>query len=77
MLSPVPVGNNLVIQVAIQVPVQSAAGQFHIVTGTARVAFGVLRGGEYQLGVEWVQLEAAQRQIITQFLEKLSQPQRS
>ena len=77
LLLPVPVGNNTVIQVAIQVPMQSAAGKFHVVTGRVRVAFSVLRGGEYQLGVEWVQLEDAQRQIISQYLEKISQPQRS
>jgi len=40
------------------------------------VAFSVLRGGGYQLGVEWVQLDDAQRQIISDYLEKISQPQR-
>ncbi len=77
LLSPVSVGNKTVIQVAVQVPVRSAAGKFQVVSGTVCVAFGVLRGGEYHLGVEWVQLDDAQRQIISQYLEKISQPQRS
>ena len=77
LLSPVSVVNNTVIQIAVQVPMPSAPGKFQVVTGTVRVAFGVLRGGEYQLSVEWVQLDDAQRQIISQYLEKISQPQRS
>lgn len=76
LLSPVSVGDKTVIQIAVQVPMPSAAGKFQVVTGTARVAFAVLRGGGYQLGVEWVQLDDAQRQIISDYLEKISQPQR-
>jgi hypothetical protein len=64
------------IQLAVQVPLHNTPGKFQVITGKARIAFQVLRGNEYQMGVEWVQVEPAKKQIIIYYLEKLSQPQR-
>ncbi|MES2887160.1 MAG: hypothetical protein V4739_04025 [Pseudomonadota bacterium] len=66
-----------VVQLALQVPVHGVAGKFHVVTGKARVVFQVLRGNEYQLGLEWVQLEPAMRQALEQCLEKINPQQRT
>ena len=76
LLIPMPIGGDTAVQVAVQVPLFNSPGKFQVVAGKARVAFQVLRGNEYHIGVEWTQLEPSMRQLITQYLEKLSQPQR-
>ena len=76
ILVPIPIGDDTVVQLAVQVPLFNSPGKFQVVTGKARVAFQVLRGNEYQIGIEWVQLEPSLKQVIVQYLEKLSQPQR-
>lgn len=76
ILLAMPIGGDTVVQLAVQVPLLNSPGKFQVVTGKARVAFQVLRGNEYQIGIEWVQLEPSMKQLITQYLEKLSQPQR-
>lgn len=77
LLSAKQVPDDSLVQLALQVPVHGVAGKFHVVTGKARVVFQVLRGNEYQLGVEWVQLEPAMRQALDQCLEKINPQQRN
>lgn len=73
LLSAQPLAEGSIIQLAVQVPVHGTPGKFQIVTGKARVVFQVLRGSEYQLGLEWVQLEPAMREAVIHCLEKMSQ----
>lgn len=68
---PLPTG---LIQLALQMP-GGGQGKSEVLTGSARVVFQVLRGDEYQVGVEWHQLDPAKRQLIRQYVEKTSQPQ--
>ncbi len=76
ILMPVCMKDGTQVQLAVQVPLHNAPGKFQVVTGKARVIFHVLRGNEYQIGIEWLQIESAQKQTIIHHLEKLSQPQR-
>lgn len=64
ILVPVPVAENVVIQLAVQVPIFNSPGKFQVAAGKARVVFQVLRGNEYQLGIEWIELDDAMRQLI-------------
>ncbi len=76
LLLPVPLPEGKIVQLAVQIP-RGGPGKYEVLTGSARVVFQVLRGGEYQVGVEWQQLEPAKRQLIAQFVEKVTPVQRS
>ncbi len=70
LVTPSPVPQEGLIQLAVQVPSQGSPGKFQVVTGKARVVFQVLRGNGYQLGIEWSQLDPAMGQIITRAIER-------
>lgn len=60
----VSIGENAIIQGAVQVPIFNSPGKFQVAAGGARVACQVLRGNKYQLGIEWIELEDAMRNLI-------------
>lgn len=70
LVSPRPLPQEGLIQLAVQVPSRGSPGKSQVVTGNVRVAFQVLRGDGYQLGVEWVQLDAAMKDVITRAIER-------
>ena len=60
------------VQVALQLPV--AGGQFEVVSGQAKVVFQVLRGDDYQLGMEWVGLDSRCLKLLQSFLDQVKAP---
>lgn len=60
-----------VLQVAIQVPHPTISGSFTVITGRVKVAFQVMRGGEYRTGVQFVELSDAYKALINVWIERL------
>ena len=61
-----------VLQVAIQVPHPTLSGSFTVITGRVKVAFQVMRGGEYRTGAQFVELSDAYKALIHIWVERLT-----
>ena len=60
-----------VLQVAIQVPHPTLSGSFAVITGKVKVAFQVMRGGEYRTGAQFVELPDSYRELLRIWVERL------
>lgn len=60
-----------VLQVAIQVPHPTISGSFTVITGRVKVAFQVMRGGDYRTGVQFVELSEAYKALINVWVERV------
>ncbi len=72
LLLAAPLPAQTVVQVAIQLPV--VGGQFEVVSGQAKVVFQVLRGDDYQLGMEWSGLDSRSLGLLQTFLDHSKGP---
>lgn len=66
-----PLAQHSVVQLALQVPHLVIAGNFTVITGRVKVAFQVMRGGEYRIGAQWVDLTDSARALLTAWVERL------
>ncbi len=66
-----PLPPHSVVQLALQVPHLTITGSFTVVTGRVKVAFQVMRGGEYRVGAQWVDISDASRTLLTSWVERL------
>jgi hypothetical protein len=66
-----PLTQNSVVQIALQVPHLTTAGSFTVITGRVKVAFQVMRGGEYRTGAHWVELSEPYRVLLGAWVERL------
>ncbi|XVJ70743.1 MAG: PilZ domain-containing protein [Rhizobacter sp.] len=66
----------LVPQTTVQVAIQltRAGAQTDVVSGQAKVVFQVLRGDDYQLGMEWVGLDSRCLGLLQTFLDQVKVP---
>jgi PilZ domain len=68
------------VQVALQLPKldgQSPYGghvQFDVVTGSGKVIFQVLRGDNYQIGLQWLNLDSKMLGLIQTFVNHVPKP---
>ena len=62
------------VQVAIQLPKPKAPGQYAVITGPAKVVFQVLRGGDYQIGLQWLSLDSKTLSFLQAFTEQAGKP---
>ena len=62
------------VQVAIQLPKPKAPGQYEVITGPAKVVFQVLRGGDYQIGLQWLSLDSKTLSFLQAFTEQAGKP---
>jgi hypothetical protein len=70
LAAPLPPQNT--VQVAIQLT--RAAGQLDVVSGPATVVFQVLRGDDYQIGLQWAGLDNRCMGLLQTFLEQIKGP---
>lgn len=63
------------VQVAVQLPKPRAAGQYDVVTGSGKVVFQVLKGDDYQVGVQWLSLDSKVLTLLEAFTEHATRPQ--
>ena len=66
-----PFPQHSVLQLAIQVPHPSVSGHFAIITTKIKVAFQVLRGGEYRTGAQFIDLPEPYRELLRIWIERL------
>lgn len=66
-----PLPANSVVQLALQVPHLTIPSNFTVVTGRVKVAFVVMRGDEYRIGAQWVELSDANRMLLSMWAERL------
>ena len=66
----------LVPQTTVQVAIQltRAGGQTDVVSGQAKVVFQVLRGDDYQIGLEWAWLDTRALGLLQTFLDQVKAP---
>jgi PilZ domain len=62
------------VQVAIQLT--RAGAQTEVVSGQAKVVFQVLRGDDYQVGLEWAGLDTRSLGLLQTFLDQVKAPTR-
>ncbi len=62
------------VQVAIQMPKAKVPGQYEVITGPAKVVFQVLRGGDYQIGMQWLSLDSKTLSLLQAFTENANKP---
>jgi hypothetical protein len=63
------------VQVAIQLT--GSAGAMQVVSGPAKVVFQVLRGDDYQIGLEWSGLDSRNQGLLQTFLDQVKAPKPS
>ncbi len=66
-----PMPANSVVQLALQVPHLTIPGNFTVITGRVKVAFQVIRGDDYRIGAQWVELSDANRLLLSTWAERL------
>ena len=66
-----PLPQHSVLQLAIQVPHPTLSGQFAVITGKIKVAFQVMRGGEYRTGAQFIDLPESYRELLRIWIERL------
>jgi hypothetical protein len=72
LLLAAPLVPKATVQVAIQLT--RAAGQAEVVSGSAKVVFQVLRGDDYQIGLEWAGLDSRCLELLQTFLDQVKGP---
>ena len=74
LLVPRPTAVQTVVQVAIQLPKPKVPGQYDVITGSGKVVFQVLKGDDYQIGVQWLSLDSKVLGLLTAFAEHATKP---
>ncbi len=74
LLLPRPLTPQSKIQVAVQLPKPRVPGQYDVVAGAGKVVFQVLRGDDYQIGVQWLSLDTKALALLAAFTEHLTKP---
>lgn len=67
-----PLVPNSTVQVAIQLPNPKEPGQFDVITGSGKVVFQVLRGDDYQIGLQWMNLDSKTQGLLQTFVNHIS-----
>lgn len=67
-----PLPAQTVLQLALQVPHPTIAGNFTVISGRVKVVFQVMRGGEFRAGAQWVELPDAYRALLSNLVERLA-----
>ena len=67
-----PLPAQAVLQLALQVPHPTIAGNFTVITGRVKVAFQVMRGDEFRTGAQWVDLPDAYRALLANLIQRLA-----
>ena len=67
-----PLPAQAVLQLALQVPHPTMAGNFTVITGRVKVAFQVMRGDEFRTGAQWVELSDAYRALLVSWVDRLA-----
>jgi PilZ domain len=69
-----PLAVQSMIQVAVQLPRPKMPGQYDVITGSGKVVFQVLRGDDYQIGVQWLSLDSKVLALLSAFTEHATKP---
>ena len=72
LLLAAPLPPQTTVQIAIQLT--RGAGQPDVVSGHATVVFQVLRGSEYQIGLQWSGLDSRSVELLQTFLDQVKGP---
>jgi hypothetical protein len=72
LLLAAPLPPQATVQVAIQLT--RSAGQLDVVSGPATVVFQVLRGDDYQIGLQWAGLDSRCTGLLQTFLDQVKGP---
>ena len=69
-----PLASQSAVQVAVQLPKPKMPGQYDVITGAGKVVFQVLKGDDYQIGVQWLSLDSKVLALLTAFTEHATKP---
>jgi hypothetical protein len=69
-----PLTPQSVVQIAVQLPKPKVPGQYDVITGSGKVVFQVLKGDDYQVGVQWLSLDSKVLALLTAFTEHATKP---
>jgi c-di-GMP-binding flagellar brake protein YcgR len=70
-----PLAPQSMVQVAVQLPQPKTPGQYDVITGSGKVVFQVLKGDDYQIGVQWLSLDSKVLILLQDFTEHVTRPQ--
>jgi c-di-GMP-binding flagellar brake protein YcgR len=65
------------VQIALQLPRPKVPGQYDVITGPGKVVFQVMRGANYQIGVQWLSLDGKTLALLQSFTEHATRPKQS
>jgi c-di-GMP-binding flagellar brake protein YcgR len=69
-----PLTAQMVVQIAVQLPRPKTPGQYDVITGSGKVVFVVLKGEDYQVGVQWLSLDSKVLGLLQAFTEHATKP---
>jgi c-di-GMP-binding flagellar brake protein YcgR len=69
-----PLTAQAIVQVAVQLPKPTMPGQYDVIAGAGKVVFQVLKGDDYQVGVQWLNLDSTVVDLLTAFAEHATKP---
>jgi c-di-GMP-binding flagellar brake protein YcgR len=69
-----PLAAQAIVQVAIQLPKPKTPGQYDVISGSGKVVFQILKGDDYQVGVQWLSLDSQVLTLLTAFTEHATKP---
>lgn len=69
-----PLAPQSAVQVAVQLPKPKMPGQYEVITGSGKVVFQVLKGDDYQIGVQWLSLDSKVLTLLQAFTEHATKP---
>jgi hypothetical protein len=72
-----PLAPQSAVQVAVQLPKPKMPGQYDVITGSGKVVFQVLKGDDYQIGVQWLSLDSKVLGLLQAFTEHATKPRPS
>ena len=72
-----PLAPQSAVQVAVQLPKPKVPGQYDVITGAGKVVFQVLKGDDYQIGVQWLSLDSKVLSLLQAFTEHATKPRPS
>ncbi|MFM8900296.1 MAG: PilZ domain-containing protein [Burkholderiales bacterium] len=72
-----PLAPQSAVQVAVQLPKPKMPGQYEVITGSGKVVFQVLKGDDYQIGVQWLSLDSKVLTLLQAFTEHATKPRPS
>lgn len=72
-----PLTAQSMVQIAVQLPKPKMPGQYDVITGSGKVVFQVLKGDDYQIGVQWLSLDSKVLALLTAFTEHATKPRPS